>query len=1192
MNILAASIKREPSFEPLMDSLCKEKRPVLAGGLCESASHVLCGTVINDLKSRKQDHKTLIIMPDENKARELCDRLSGFSLRAFLFPVRDYRIVSTDVSGREFSNERLAVLSRMLDGDFDVVVTTIEAACQQTIPRMRLKEATLTIDENERVSMDSIVKKLEDLGYKRYERVEGVGQYSVRGGIVDIFAPSYAFPVRVELFGDEIDSMSYFDILTQRRTEKVKKIVVMPSNEIFFGAKEREKIGSLLREQLALTKKNEVKRKQFIKDELLKLENGDELANDLYIGSVYPTENLFDYATELFYIVYEPDTLSNVLKGAMELLHENLRILIEEERIFAPERADGLLWGFDIFCDLVSNGRGLVIESFVTGKTPVKLAGIYNFNSRTTFPYGDSFELLKDTLKEYTESGFKTLLLCDNTFSAQNMYNILTENNIRSAVCDASDDISALPRDIVYVTASMKQDKRVMTIGSGYELVATKFVILTDSSVSVRRTTKLTSVYSSKKKNSAREKIISYADLNINDYVVHDTFGIGIYKGTEKIMRDGAEKDFLKIAYAGTDVLYVPCSNVDSIAKYIGGDADSGNVKLSKMGGGEWRKAKQKAKSAAKDIAKDLIKLYSERMKTKGHAFSEDTEWQKEFEGAFEYEETDGQLSAVEDIKRDMESPVPMDRLLCGDVGFGKTEVALRAVFKCVMDNKQAAILVPTTILAWQHYQNILSRFRGYPIRVAMLSRFATPKEARQTVKDLKSGIVDIIVGTHRILSKDVEIPKLGLVVIDEEQRFGVAQKEKLKALQKNADILTLTATPIPRTLNMALGGIRDMSVLEEAPGDRFPVQTYVMEYDEILIMEAIRKELRRRGQVFYLCNNIEEHLPRVNKIKEMFPDANVESANGQMDKEVLSDIWKNMSDGKIDVLVCTTIIETGVDLPNANTLIIENCDKYGLSQLHQIRGRIGRSDRKAYAFLTYRRGSVLSDIASKRLSAIREYTEFGSGFKLAMRDLEIRGAGNLLGAQQHGHMNNVGYEMYMRLLNEAVAEEKGQTVKSKTSSVIDLTLDAFIPEKYIESSKMRIDIYKKIASCENEDDYNDLMDEIIDRFGDPPKTVCALFDVARLKNKAEKCGITKVSQNGANMIYFISEDFDRETLVPLFELYGRRMRTPKSFDDAKPSFSVEFSLDKQSALSSADEILTHIIGFMKPRADGSGEVE
>jgi len=1182
MNILTSAIRREPSFAPLIDSLMKEKRPVLAGGLCESASGLLCGAVINELKERLGDNKTLIILPDENKARELCERLSGFSLKAYFFPARDYRLISADVSGREFSNERLGVLSRMLKNDFDVIVTTVEAACQQTIPRAKLRDSILRISRDEPISLDTILSKLEELGYKRYEKVEGAGQYSVRGGIVDIFIPSYSSPVRIELFGDEVDSMSFFDVLTQRRTERTDLVTVAPSEEIFFGVKERERIKDFLNERLKPLKKENNELKQFILKELEKNENGEELAYDIYLGSVYPTENLFDYATDLFYIVYEPDTLANVLKGAQALLREDLLTLIEEGRIVAPENADGLIWGFDIFCDLVSSSRGMVIESFVTGKTPIKLAGIYNFNSRSTIPYGDRFDLLEDTLKEHIEEGYLTLMLCDNTLAAQNMYDILTEREIRAVICDVSDDITSYTREVVYIIASVKKDKRVITIDSGFELIATKFVLITDSSIVSRRSAKLTSVYSSKKKTSAREKIISYADLNIGDYVVHDNFGIGIYRGTEKIMRDGAEKDFVKISYAGTDVLYVPCSNLDSISKYIGSDSDSGNVKLSKMGGGDWHKAKQRAKSAAKDIAKDLIKLYSERMKSQGHAFEADTEWQREFESAFEYEETEGQLRAVKEIKQDMEQPVPMDRILCGDVGFGKTEVALRAVFKCIMGNKQAAILVPTTILAWQHYQTLLSRFRGYPVRIAMISRFVTTKEAKAVIKSLKDGEVDIIVGTHRLLSKDIDIPRLGLVVIDEEQRFGVAQKEKLKELQKNADVLTLTATPIPRTLNMALGGIRDMSVLEEAPGDRFPVQTYVSEYDDVLIIEAVRKELRRRGQVFYLCNNIDNHIPRVNKLKASFPDAVIESANGQMDKEMLSDIWKNMSDGKIDVLVCTTIIETGIDLPNANTLIIEDCDRYGLAQLHQIRGRIGRSDRKAFAYLTYRRGSVLSEIAAKRLSAIREYTEFGSGFKLAMRDLEIRGAGNLLGAQQHGHMNNVGYEMYMRLLSEAVAEEKGEAVKKKTSSLIDLTLDAYIPEKYIQSSNMRIDVYKKIASCENEEDYSDLIDELIDRFGDIPKAVTSLFEVSKLRNKAERCGITKVSQNGASLVYHFDGEMDREFLVPLFELYGRRMKAPKGFDDTKPCFSVDFALDKQSALSSADEVLTHIEGFMK----------
>lgn len=1171
MNYLEQAFSNIQGLDSLCEALSQSQGPVLATGLCDSVHALFCAELI-----RKTGKKLLIIVPDEKAASKLYSELSGFISNTSVFQTRDLNLSGFEAESRDFDHRRLQVLTSALSGSYGAIIAPAEAACQQTIPKKCLNERLIRLSVGDEVDAEVLIECISALGYIRADKVEGAGQFSVRGGIVDIFVPTEERPIRIEFFGDEIDSLSPFDIMTQRREEPRQEAFITPAQEISFGVSEREKVIDKLRRELKKTSADNPEKLAFITAELERAENGMAIASDLYYDAVYRRETLFDYCTDALSVIIDCDNVRLRLDAARSLANEHIKSLFEQNKTALPSKESEPICSFERMCGYVSSKPTVVIESLSSGRCAISPVAVFGFRTRTAPTLVPDMDYIAETVGDYLEGGFTISIICENSMETVHLYESLTDRNIPAVIADINTEIPLGGKNgAVYITSAMKGDSRQVTLRESYELIDARFCFLTTAAAEKR--TAAAKKRPSPRKQSSREKIVSYSDLRIGDYVVHAAYGIGIYQGIEKIARDGVFKDFIKIKYAGSDVLYVPCSNLDNVSKYIGGKSDSPNLKLNHIGGGDWQKTKSRAKRAASDIAKQLISLYSDRMNCKSFAFSPDTEWQKEFEGSFEYAETDGQLRATEDIKRDMEKPCPMDRLLCGDVGFGKTEVALRGIFKCVMDSKQAAVLVPTTILAWQHYQTILTRFRGYPVKVEMLSRFRTKKEQTEVIKKLKSGEVDIVVGTHRLLQNDIAFHDLGFLVIDEEQRFGVTHKEKLKTLSRGVDVLTLTATPIPRTLSMALGGIRDMSILEEAPEDRFPVQTYVFPFDKAMIIEAVRKELRRAGQVFYLCNKIEKLPARAAMIRESFPDAVVETAHGKLEKEALSDIWRDMMDAKIDVLVCTTIIETGIDLPNANTLIIEDADCFGLSQLHQIRGRVGRSDRKAYAYLTYRPGKVLNEISVKRLKAIREYTEFGSGFKIAMRDLEIRGAGNLLGAEQHGHLDSVGYDLYMKLLNDAVLEQKGEISPDaeKTECFIDLTVNAFIPESYIESSEMRIDIYKKIAAVENREDESDLTDELIDRFGDIPVPVQNLIDISRLKHLAESLAVTRISQKDANIIFSIAA-LDLNSVSLMGEVYGRDFFFAVS---PKPSMTLKMR-EKINPVEKSEEFLTHYKGF------------
>jgi len=1126
----------------------------------------------------------------------------NFFEKVYVYPKKDFIFMGMENINNPFEHERMKILGKVLNGNFDVVITTLDSLLQYTLPSDKLKEYSVDLKIGGVIKdLNAFINKLVAAGYKRTDIVEESARFSVRGGIIDIFSPSEDYPVRLELFGDEIDSMGIFDPLTQRRIENVKEFKIIPASEIILDDKSRGNCINVL-ETLVKNKKTEQTIKDKLFFELDSLKNGEDISSkDRFISCIYEGYNkdaknnkkecLLDYfdPENLVLFINESVKINERQKAAEQIMTETVVDLIEKGYINGKNAEYSL--SLDDFHLSRLKFKTVICDSFLSGMDNIKLSGLYSFTTRLSPRFSEGFSVLKDDLDRYISSGYKIIVFLDSEAGIKSFSEYLTDFDIKYIptetrdILDKYNDTEKLQPGYITVMKTPKTEYKTNNIMfdlQGFELPKQKFVLVTDSrsqsdkrnELLKRRSTKNINVGESggKYSKTARQKIMSYTDLSAGDYVVHNNYGIGKFLGIERLtVSGGVQKDYIKIQYQGADVLYVPCNQLDLVSKYIGaGSGEDGYVKLSKMGGPSWNKAKTRAKTAAKDIARELIKLYAARQSKKGHAFLPDSEWQKDFESLFEYSETDDQLICTEQIKEDMMNITPMDRLLCGDVGFGKTEVALRAVFKCVSESKQAAILVPTTILAWQHYQTIVSRFREFPVKIDFLSRFKPKKEQAEVIKKLKTGSIDIVIGTHRLIQKDIKFMDLGLLIIDEEQRFGVAHKEKLKQLAENIDVLTLTATPIPRTLNMALSGIRDMSVIEEAPHDRIPVQTYIFEYDENVITEAIKNEVRRGGQVFYLHNRVETIEQTAFRLAEMCgDDIKIGIGHGKMDETALSKVWRDMLDGEIDVLVCTTIIESGIDVPDANTLIVEDADRLGLAQLHQIRGRVGRSNRRAYAYFTYPRHKVLSEISTKRLTAIREYTEFGAGFKIAMRDLEIRGAGNLLGAEQHGQMDSVGYDLYVKILEKAVSEEK-KTLKLKqkyglldeddlsdleelgiiepvidktskdyepepTECLIDIAVDAFIPDRYIDSQVLRIEIYKRIAAIENKDDADDLKDELLDRFGDIPRATENLIDIALIRNSGCSEFIDSIENKDRKSILIyssiLSQPYGRKTL-------------------------------------------------------------
>lgn len=1098
MEFILNAVRALREYEIVKSAIEKETLPAALSGL----SHIHKALLTASLSETGQP--ALVVTSDEGEATRLMEDLSALGMRVLLYPARDFTFRSIAGQSREYEHLRIGTLSRMMEGDFDVVLCGVDAAIQHTLPPSELYARTFTLQSGDAISVETAVLKLISAGYVRSEQVEGPGQFALRGGILDFFTPDLPQPVRLEFWGDEIDSMGCFDPESQRRTDMLKQVHVPPAMEVLFDSLEGQ--ADAIENFLHSKKKWPDQAKQKLINDIDSLRAGISVASDRYLPLAYgQPATLFDYAENAILLVSESAKIKERMRNYLWQNGEDVKVLLEEGYL-----CDGLctynMDNGELFLTLENMGA-LYMENFARGSYETKIKETVHFNMKQSSLWSGSLDVLLEDIGTLSDKNSRhkpaaCIILAGAKRAAEALTDDLCRHKIKAQFIEK---IETLPDNGIFVT--------IGGLSAGFEFTETGFTLISQGKA----------VGNGKKRNRRRKDtkdISSLEDLKQGDYVVHAAHGIGIFEGIHQLTTEGITKDYIKIKYAGKDTLYVPVTQLDLVSKYIGPREDTG-VRLHKLGGEQWQKTKTRVRAAVKDMAKQLTVLYAKRMSQKGYAFSEHTDLQNDFERRFEYEETGDQLRCADEIKGDMERQIPMDRLLCGDVGFGKTEVALRAAFKCISEGKQCALLVPTTILAWQHYQTALRRMDGLPIKIELLSRFRTASQQAETLKELRRGTVDMVIGTHRLISKDVQFRDLGVVIIDEEQRFGVAQKERLKELFPSVDVLTLSATPIPRTLNMAMSGLRDMSIIEEAPGDRHPVQTYVLEQDNSILLDAIRKEMRRGGQVYYLHNRVESIDACAARLSMKIPDCRIATAHGKMGEDELSAVWQKLLEHEIDLLVCTTIIETGVDVSNANTLIIEDADRMGLSQLHQLRGRVGRSARRAYAYLCFRRGKVLTDIATKRLDAIREYTEFGSGFKIAMRDLEIRGAGNILGGEQHGHMEAVGYDMYLRLLADAVNEEKGLPASPDIECTVDLRVEAHIPDEYISFLSARLGIYRRIAEIRTEDDAADVLDELIDRFGEPPAAVKGLIDVAMLRNQAAALSIYEIIQKDQSMLLY-----------------------------------------------------------------------
>ena len=1137
MNFLIKTLEENKKFQELTKQISKTGPIAISGLVDVEKLHVLAG-IFNETK-----RPMVLVTYNEIQARKLYQDLKKLIKQTYFFPKKEITSYDYVAQSKEIEYKRIDVLNKMYlakqQKEPIIIVTTIEAVMQKMIAKDTLYQNVIDFKVGKTYLLDGIKEKLVGLGYERSDLIENKGQFSIRGGIVDV-GLSEKIGVRIEFWGDEVDSIRFFQISSQRSTEMLKEITIFPAHEL------------IVQDLSEAVKNIQEKYPEEIEDiELIK--NGDYISKiNKYFNEFYENQASFlDYMSDEYLLLL--DEKSKINQRKTNIIEDNNKLIVSlvEKEKFVPEAIENI----SKFEYNFEEKQIIYLEQ----NDSIKNIQKYYFETREINFYNLQLDLLLADIVTYQKNKKKVVLLAGNEISAKKLCDILKENQINYKYEQEAENV--------------KPGEIIVTIGgfsSGFENYDLNLIVISlqnNFEEPVKRKKKLSSTF----KDS--EKIV-FADLKPGDIVVHQTHGIGQFIGVNTITADGVTKDYIKIKYRNDDILYVPTNSLDSVRKYIGG-GDNSSPRLNKLGGKEWSATTSKVKKNLEAVAKDLIELYAKRQKIKGFSFSPDTPWQKQFEDSFPYTETDDQLRCIQDVKKDMEKPQPMDRLLCGDVGYGKPEVAIRAAFKAVMDQKQVAYLVPTTILANQQYEEFKTRMQEFAINVELLNRFKTKKEQDEIIKKLKLGEVDVVVGTHRLLSEDVNFKDLGLLIIDEEHRFGVKDKEKIKKLRTNIDVLTMTATPIPRTLHMSIVGVRDMSVIYEPPHNRKPVQTYVLEYDQEVITEAITKEIERGGQVFYLFNQVEGIEKKANEISMLVPEAKVGFAHGKMSGRELEEIMESFINHEINVLVCTTILESGIDIPNANTIIVENADRLGLAQLYQIRGRVGRSDKQAYAYVTYKRDKLLSEVADKRLKAIKEFTEFGSGFKIAMRDLEIRGAGSMLGEMQHGHMEQVGYDTYCKLLDEVIKEMQGIEVVEEQDVQIDLAVSSYIPDNFIENSSQKIEIYQNIALCRTEEELQNVIDEVIDRYGRLPKELENLIDIARIKQLARKANILKIAQRENGIVfYFVKEKIKPEMVNTLITKYPMLVK----FSNAVEPYVTLRIKENENVIEKAKEFLNTVI--------------
>jgi len=1115
MNAIIKNLVDNEKFQDYLKNINEKISPINILGLTDVGKvQFLVATKV------ETNNPVCIITYNELQAKKLIEDLSYFTSKVAYFPKKEIVTYDYIAESKDLPYERIEALNRIKNGNVDIIVTTVEACMQEMIAAKDLYSNIIEFKFNKEYNFEEIKEKLVKLGYERADLIEGKGQFSVRGDIIDI-AITNVKGVRIEFWGEEIDSIRYFNISSQRSTEELQEFKIYPAHE-YLLTDSIEKICEKINNDYAGVSDTV---RENVLDDIEQIKSGNYLSKiDKYISFFYNhTSTFLDYLPKNT-IIFK-DEIGKIKARAENIKNDNailINTLIEKEKV-VPKILENLK-SFEELEEILKNNQCVYLEK---QDIAFNRPNMYRFTYKEINFYKSTIDLLIQKTIESASENKKVIILSGNEDNSKKLVSLLGENEVPHKYIENLNQ--KIDDGIVTISKG--------TLSSGFECFDSSLIVITSQELfaSEKKKRKSSSAF------KQGEKVV-FADLKVGDYVVHRTNGIGQFIGVNTIKTGDVTKDYIKIQYRGDDVLYVPTNSLDNVRKFIG--AGEAAPKLNKLGSKEWEHTKAKVKNNLREVAGNLIELYAKRKNAKGFAYSKDTAWQKQFEDDFPYTETDDQLRCIEEVKQDMEKEMPMDRLLCGDVGYGKTEVAIRAAFKAAMDQKQVAYLVPTTVLANQQYETFKARMENFPIRVELLNRFKTQKEQKEIVKKLELGEIDVIIGTHRILSKDVVFKDLGLLIIDEEHRFGVKDKEKIKELKTTVDVLTMTATPIPRTLHMSIVGIRDMSVIYEPPQNRRPVQTYVLEYDEEVIKEAITKELERNGQVFYLFNNVEQIVRKAEDIGDLVPEAKVEFAHGQMSGRELEEIMERFVAGEINVLVCTTILESGIDIPNANTIIVENADRLGLAQLYQIRGRVGRSNTQAYAYVTYKRDKMLSEIADKRLKTIKEFTEFGSGFKIAMRDLEIRGAGSLLGEIQHGHMDQVGYDTYCSLLDEVVKTMQGIEVKEEKEITIDLNVSSYIPDEYIENTSQKIEIYQNIALSKNEEDIIDIIDEVTDRFGTMPKEMENLLDIARIKILCKETGVFKVSQKLSNIVFsFDINLFNPEIVNKLVEIYKDRIR-------------------------------------------------